>query len=192
MLDLVLSQRKVSTKLKISIQTLVSALIVILSVALPQFVHIFAGTTGGVMYLPMYLPVILGGCLLGAYWGLGIGVISPIVSFLFTSLMGNPMPIIVRLPYMIMELGIFGLVSGLFSKKIFANKWMVYPAIISSVLLGRLSFLAMSFIFQGISPIKGNAVWNQILSGYMGIVIQIVLVPLIVILLLRLLKKEKA
>ena len=191
MLDLVLSQRNVNIKLKISIQTLVSIFVVVLSVALPQFVHIFAGATGGVTYLPMYLPVILGGCLLGASWGLGIGIMSPIVSFLFTSLMGNPMPIATRLPYMVMELAIFGLISGLFSRKIHANKWMVYPAVISAILVGRLSFLVVAFIFQSISPIKGAAVWEQILNGYFGILIQLAIVPAIIILLRHLLKKDK-
>ncbi|MCH5172007.1 MAG: hypothetical protein J1F31_04210 [Erysipelotrichales bacterium] len=192
MLDLVLSQRNVSTKVKISIKTLVSVLVVILSVALPQFVHIFAGSAGGVTYLPMYLPVIIGGCLLGAYWGLGVGIMSPLTSYLITSLMGNPMPIAARLPYMIVELAIFGLVSGLFSKKIFENKWMAYPAVISAILAGRLSFLAISFIFQSVSSIKGNLVWNQILNGYWGIIIQLIVVPVVVILLVKLLKKEKS
>lgn len=190
MLDLVLSQRNVSAKFKISIKTLVSILVIVMAVALPQFVHIFAGPTGGVTFLPMYLPVILGGCLLGTYWGLGVGIISPMASFLITSLMGNPMPIAARLPYMVMELAIFGLISGLFSKRIFKNKWMVYPAVVSAILLGRLSFLAVSFIFQSVSTIKGNIVWNQILNGYWGIIIQIIAVPVIVILLLKLLKKE--
>lgn len=190
MLDLVLSQRNINTKVKISIQALVSILVVLLAVGLPQFVHIFAGSAGGVTYLPMYLPVILGGCLLGAYWGLGVGIMSPLVSFLLTSLMGNPMPIAARLPYMIMELAIFGLVSGLFSKKIFENKWMVYPAVISAILLGRLSFLAISFIFQSVSVVKGSAVWTQILNGYMGVLIQLAVVPVIVMVLRHLLKKD--
>ncbi|MCH5180782.1 MAG: hypothetical protein J1F32_06185 [Erysipelotrichales bacterium] len=190
MLDLVLSQRNINTKVKISIQALVSILVVLLAVALPQFVHIFAGSAGGVTYLPMYLPVILGGCLLGAYWGLGVGIMSPLVSFLLTSLMENPMPIAARLPYMIMELAIFGLVSGLFSKKIFENKWIVYPAVISAILLGRLSFLAISFIFQSVSVVKGNAVWTQILNGYMGVLIQLAVVPVIVTILRHLLKKD--
>ena len=190
MLDLFLSQRNVSTKTKLSIKAMVSLLIVALAVALPQFVHIFAGSAGGVKYLPMYLPVIIGGCILGTYWGLGVGIMSPIASFLLTSVIGNPMPIAIRLPYMIMELAIFGLISGLFSKKIFTKRWMVYPAVISSLIVGRLSFLAFSFIFQSVSPISGNLVWNQILNGYIGMIAQIILVPIVVVLLMEFLKKE--
>lgn len=191
MLNQILVQRNVSTKVKVSIHTLVSILIVAMSVALPQFVHIFAGSTGGVTYLPMYLPVIIGGCLLGAYWGLGVGIMAPITSFLITSMMGNPMPIATRLPYMILELAIFGLVSGLFSKYIFKNKLMAYPAVISAVLAGRLSFLGITFIFQNISSLKANVVFNQIQTGYIGVILILLVAPLTIILLAHLLTKKE-
>ncbi len=190
MLELVLKQKNVNFKTRVGIKTVVSLLVIILAIVLPQIVHIFAGATGGVLFLPMYLPILLGGCLLGAYWGVGIGIIAPILSFLFTSLLGNPMPIAIRLPYMVFELGIFGLVSGLFSKLIFRNKWFVYPAIICAIIFGRLAFLGLAFIFQNISTIQGTMAWNQILSGYAGVIIQIVVLPLIIFALLKLLKKD--
>jgi hypothetical protein len=61
----------------------------------------------------MYLPVLLGGCLLGWRWALAVGVLSPVVSFLITSLAGAPMPALPRLPFMMAELAVFALVSGL-------------------------------------------------------------------------------
>ena len=48
----------------------------------------------------MYLPIILGGCLLGFRYGLVLGVISPLISFWFTSIFQNPMPALNRLPFM--------------------------------------------------------------------------------------------
>ena len=128
MLENVLARYNVSFKIRITVKSLVSAGIVALAVLLPQLVHLAFGQAGGVQWLPMYLPVLLGGCLLGTWWGLGVGVAAPLVSFAITSAMGNAMPAASRLPFMVAELAVFAAVSGLFSKKIAANGWMAFPA----------------------------------------------------------------
>lgn len=75
MLENVLERKKCSLSVKITVKTLVSALIIALAVALPQLVHLAAGSEGGMRYLPMYLPVLMGGCLLGVWWGIGVGAL---------------------------------------------------------------------------------------------------------------------
>ena len=65
MIESVLRAKNVKTSIRLTVKTLVSAVIVVLAVALPQLVHLVAGAAGGVQWLPMYLPVLLGGCLLG-------------------------------------------------------------------------------------------------------------------------------
>ena len=92
MIDAILVQRKVGVKAKITTKTLIAIGLVVLAVALPQIVHLAAGASGGVTWLPMYLPVLIGGCLLGTTWGLAVGVASPIFSYIFTSLFTSPMP----------------------------------------------------------------------------------------------------
>lgn len=191
MLDAVLTRKNASFKFKITVKAVVSAGIIALAVLLPQLVHLAAGAQGGVKWLPMYLPVLLGGCLLGAWWGLGIGVLSPVVSFLVTLAFGNPMPAATRLPYMIVELAVFAAVSGLFSKRIAENAWMAFPAVLLAAVAGRVSFLAVAAIFQTVSPLSVSTVWAQIQTGLLGLVLQAVIVPVAVMLLSVVMNREK-
>lgn len=191
MIESVLSRHNVKTSTKITVKSLISVGIVALAVLLPQLVHLVAGASGGVQWLPMYLPVLLGGCLLGWKWGLGVGVLSPLVSFAITSLAGNAMPAAGRLPYMMAELAAFAAVSGLFSKRIAANGWMAFPAVLLAQVSGRAVFLALAAVFQGVSALSAAAVWSQIQAGLLGMVLQAVLVPVIVIGLRALLLRDK-
>ena len=191
MIESVLSGRNAKTSTKITVKSLISVGVVALAVLLPQLVHLVAGASGGVQWLPMYLPVLLGGCLLGWKWGLGVGILSPLVSFAITSLAGNAMPAASRLPYMMAELAVFAAVSGLFSKKIAANGWMAFPAVLLAQVSGRAVFLALAAIFQGVSALSAAAVWSQIQTGLLGMVLQAVLVPFIAMGLRALLLRDK-
>lgn len=140
MIESILVKKNVSLKAKITIKSLISAGVVAFAVLLPQLVHIWAGSAGGVQWLPMYLPVLLGACLLGVWWGLGVGIVSPVVSFLITFAMGNPMPAAARLPFMIAELAMIAAIAGLFSRKISQNGWMAFPAVLLAFVGGRIFF----------------------------------------------------
>lgn len=190
MIESVLTRKHARPGVKIAVKTLISAGIIALAVILPQLVHLAAGAQGGAAWLPMYLPVLLGGCLLGWKWGLGVGILSPLVSFAVTSIGGNAMPAASRLPYMIAELAVFAAVSGLFSRKIAENGWMAFPAVLLAQVAGRLFFLLTAAIFQSVSPLSAAAVWSQIQAGLLGMVLQAVVVPFLVMG-LRLLLKEK-
>ena len=191
MIESVLAKHSAKVSTKITVKSLISVGVVALAVLLPQLVHLVAGASGGVQWLPMYLPVLLGGCLLGWKWGLGVGVLSPLVSFAITSLAGNAMPAAGRLPYMMAELAAFAAVSGLFSKRIAANGWMAFPAVLLAQVSGRAVFLALAAVFQGVSALSAAAVWSQIQAGLLGMVLQAVLVPVIVMGLRALLLRDK-
>ena len=191
MIEQVLARRSVALRVKITVKTLISVGIIALAVILPQIVHLALGAPGGVQWLPMYLPVLLGGCLLGPIWGLGVGILSPVISFAITSLIGNPMPVATRLPYMIVELAVFAAVSGLFSQRIVKNGWMAFPAVLLAEVSGRLVFLLIAAIFQSVSSLSAATVWSQIQTGLLGMVLQAVLVPFIVMGLRLLLIKDK-
>ncbi len=180
MIDNVLSNKNVSKAYKISVKSLIGAIIVVLAVALPQFVHLIYGATGGVEWLPMYLPVLIGGCLLGAPYGIAIGLLSPIASFLFTSAFLSPMPVLARLPFMMCELAIFGAVSGLFSKKIVQNGFFAFPAVILAQVFGRCLFIALVAILQNVTTLSLTAVLSQVKSGLVGLLAQAILVPVVV------------
>lgn len=181
MLENVLSRKNASIKTKITVKTLLSVGLIALAVVLPQIVHLALGQPGGVQLLPMYLPVLIGGCLLGWRWAIAVGALSPVVSYLLTSMMGEAMPALPRLPFMIAELAVFALVSGLFSKKIYQNVLWAFPAVILAQLAGRAVFLGLVAIFQSVTPFTVEMIWSQILTGWVGLAIQAVIVPLLII-----------
>lgn len=184
MLDVVLKKRSLAFRL--SIKGAVSLFLVVLAVTLPQIAHLTGGASAGAAWLPMYAPVLLAGCLLGWQWGLGVGILSPVVSFGFTSLaLGTAMPDLTRLPYMILELAAFGVVSGLFAKLIRKNPFFAFPAVIAAQLSGRAIYL----IYNLIAGRSFAALWASIQTGLAGLYIQAAVVPLIVIALAVLLKR---
>ncbi len=191
MLENVLVKKNLSVKVKITIKSLVSMGIVALAVILPQIIHLSLGQSGGVQWLPMYLPVLLGGCILGWKWGLGVGALSPIVSFLITSAFGNAMPQGSRLPFMIVELAMFACISGLFTESISKNAWMAFPAVLLAQVAGRVTFMLLVLIFQSLTPFTPAMIWGQIQTGLLGMVLQAVIVPFIVMGIKVLLDKEK-
>ena len=123
----------------------------------------------------MHIPVILAGLLLGAKHGLIVGIISPIISSLVTGMpIAFPM-----LPIMILELGTYGVVSGVLSK---TTKLPVWLTLLITMVIGRLSYAfayySIKLIFlpeiqESISPIEAA------ITGMPGIIIQILLIPLL-------------
>lgn len=191
MFENALTLHQVTVKKKIAYKTLVSAGLIALAVILPQLVHLALGQPGGVRWLPMYLPVLIGGCLLGARWAVVVGALSPIVSFLITGLFGEAMPALPRLPFMIAELVVFALVSGLFSKKIAENGLWAFVAVIAAEIAGRAVFLGLVAIFHNFVPFTVEMIWSQILTGLVGLALQAVVVPLIIILLRALMLRDQ-
>ena len=170
-----------NTKIGVSNKIIYSGLLVILAIVLPQLFHISSGF--GPTFLPMHIPVLLAGFALGPIYGLAVGVFSPILS---TSLTGMPL-IFPILPIMILELGTYGLVSGLLSKY---TKLPILFTLLITMLVGRcmyaLSYYTIQFFFlpgiaEGISPI------NAAIVGLPGIVLQLIAIPIII----TLLRKKK-
>ncbi len=190
MLENVLTKQNATTRKKLTLNAVLSVGLIALAVVLPQIVHIALGQPGGVQLLPMYLPVLIGGCLLGWKWALAVGVLSPVVSFAITSLMGNPMPALPRLPFMMAELAVFALVSGLFSKRIYENGLWAFPAVILAQLAGRAVFLGLVAIFQSVAPFTVEMIWGQICAGWLGLLIQAIVVPLLIIAIRSILVKK--
>ncbi len=190
MLDAVLTQRSVTAQKRITLHAVLSVGLIALAVILPQIVHLALGQPGGVQLLPMYLPVLLGGCLLGRKWALAVGVLSPVVSFAITSLTGNPMPALARLPFMAVELAVFAVIAGLFSRKIAQNGLWAFPAVICAQLTGRAVFLGSVAVCQSFVPFTTEMIWSQIVAGWQGLLLQAILVPLLIIALCAVLVKR--
>lgn len=168
------------TSVKLTIKGALAFFCVALSVALPQIAHAAGGASAGATYLPMYGPVLLAGCLLGWSWGLGTGIIAPVVSFGLTSLtLGSAMPAAARLPLMIAELAVFGAVGGLFSKPVGKNALYAFPAVLCAQLAGRAVYVIYNLI-AGVSP---ASVFASVAAGLPGTYIQLILIPAIAIIL---------
>ena len=191
MIENVLERKNLSLRVKVTVKALIAAGIVALAVVLPQIAHLAVGAQAGVMLLPMYLPVLLGGCVLGFRWGLGVGLLSPLASYLITSALGNPMPAAARLPLMMAELAVFASVAGLFSKIISEKPLAAVPAVLLAQLCGRSFFLLLVAVFQNVLPFSPAMILAQIKSGIPGLLIQAVFVPLAVVLLTKLLDGSK-
>ena len=185
MLNSVLS--KFSLSVRLSIKGAVAFFCVVLSVALPQIAHAAGGVQAGAIYMPIYAPALLAGCLLGWQWGLGVGLIAPVVSFGFTSVaLGSAMPNLTRLPYTMLEDGAYGLICGLFSKKIEKNVYLAFPV----VLLAQVSGRAIYVIYNLIAGKTFAYLWSSVQTGLTGLYIQLIAVPLIVIALFFALRRE--
>ena len=162
------------------VKSLIAVFTVVLAVASPFVAHIAFGAASGVKWLPMYYPVLLAGLLLRPLYGLAVGITSPLISFILTSIMGSPMPALVRLPFMMAELAVFGAVSGAFSSLVSKRNYLAFPAVLLSELVGRGVFLALVAMFNSVTPLTPGLIWNQIKMGWPGLLFSLIVVPSIV------------
>ena len=94
----------------------------------------------------------MAGLLLGPAYGAAVGVLSPLLSALLTG-----MPPLTRLPFMVLELLVYGLVSGLCAKKLFIRlaayrklgPWLRdYASLLAAQTAGLLAY-AISLLIAG-------------------------------------------
>lgn len=152
-----------------------TAVSIALCVVLPMAFH--AVQNAGAVFLPMHIPVLLCGLICGWPYGLVCGLLGPLLSSALTGM--PPAPV---LPSMMVELAVYGCVTGIMmqvvhTKKPFAD---LYISMITAMVLGRtLAGLAKSLIFTpGTAPFAW--VTTSLVTGLPGICIQLVLIPLLV------------
>lgn len=146
-----------------------------LCLVLPMAFHSIPN--GGNVLLPMHIPVLLCGLVCGWPYGLGCGILGPLLSALVTG-----MPPAAVLPGMMVECSVYGLVTGLGMRyvKTGKNTWDLYISLVCAMVLGRgIGGLAKAWIFTpGISPFAW--VTTSLVTGIPGICLQLVLIPLAV------------
>lgn len=157
------------------------ALLLAAGILLPQVFHMIGGPAMGGMFLPMHLPVFIAGLLLGPLYGGAVGVITPLISFCITG-----MPPAAKLPFMLLELLTYGLVSGLLRSK----NVNIYASLILSMIAGRLvnalALVCATYLFHLNVPAV-ITVGAAVVTGIPGLIVQLVLVPAVVILIERVL-----
>ena len=171
--------QSVKNKTSIKIQLIAALIAIVAAVALPQLVHTVGlvsgtGTALGEILLPMHLPVILVGLLAGTYAGAIAGALSPVISFAITA-----MPTSVMLPFMVIELCVYGAVAGLLKEKNISSIWKVLIAQISGRAIRAVAILFSVYVLSA-SKLPVSIIWTSIPKGLFGIILQLVLLPLIV------------
>lgn len=158
-------------------KALLTALMVSIAVILPQICHLLGGQLGlgsqlGEILLPMHLPVMLAGMLWGPWVGLVCGMLSPLLSFALTG-----MPGVALLPFMTVELAVYGLSAGLLSK---TNLPTLLQVALTQVAgrVARAAVLAVAIYGFGFDRLPISVVWTSIAVGAVGIVIQWAVLPL--------------
>ena len=159
-------------------RVLLAMVVITAAVALPQACHLLGrqlgyGSALGEMLLPMHLPVMLAGMLGGPVTGLVCGVLSPLVSFVLT---GMPMPNM--LPFMVVELAVYGLCAGLLARREMPTIAKVLVTQVAGRALRALALVIAIYGF-GFTALPLSIVWTSISVGLAGILIQWVLVPVL-------------
>lgn len=166
-------------------KTLAAVLAVVAAVALPQIVHFIGHVSGlgsatGETFLPMHLAIFLVGFFAGPWAGLAAGALSPALSFGLTSLWNDPMPALQMLPFMMIELAVYGLTTGLFAQ--YVAKLPAIVTLLAAQIAGRaVRALALTIGVYGFgSPVNISVIWTSLLTGLPGLILQWVIVPLLV------------
>ncbi|WMJ80469.1 ECF transporter S component [Clostridium sp. MB40-C1] len=152
-----------------------AAVIIALGIVLPIFFHVF-GQNAGAVFLPMHIPILIGGFMLNPIYALLTGIITPLLSHLFTGMPAFPFVYI-----MILELAAYGFFTSLFYNRI---KLGIYPSLILAMLIGRGFNIAGVYTIMHMimgKPFKFKIVATGLfMKGLPGIAIQLILIPLIV------------
>ncbi len=160
-------------------KTVAAASAITCAVALPQIFHTLGavlniGTSLGEIFLPMHISILLVGLLAGPTAGFISGALAPILSFLLTG-----MPMAAMLPFMIVELSMYGLFSGLATNLKLPSITKLLIAQIGGRAVRAIAICVGYYFFSAkIAPVT---VLTSISKGLPGLILQWVLIPLIVL-----------
>jgi niacin transporter len=156
---------------------ILTGLCIALGIVLPLAFHSIANA--GSIFLPMHIPVLLCGLICGWPFGLACGVVTPLLSSLFTG-----MPVVAFLPAILCELAVYGAVSGLLMQAIRTGKTLtdLYLSLIGAMLAGRLVFgLLNAVVFR--AGAYSVSLWTTaaFVTALPGILIQLAIIPALVL-----------
>ena len=154
----------------------VSSMCLALGVILPQAFHTIPNA--GSILLPMHIPVLLCGFICGPTYGLIVGVLTPILSHLIFS-----MPPAAMLGQMVIELAMYGLMTGLLNKTLNIKNELIkyYVVLILSMIIGRVFYGIVNALFFKAGSYS-LSIWlsTAFVSAIPGIIIQLAIVPSLV------------
>ena len=177
-------------RLSVKVQTLATLSAIVGAVAVPQIFHLFGAASGlgtalGEAFLPMHLPILLVGLLAGPYAGAISGLLGPLCSFALSGMPGAAM-----LPFMMIELCVYGLAAGLLRNVKLPTIVKVVAAQVAGRAVRAVAILLAVYAF-GNGQIAVSTIWTSISTGLFGLALQWALLPLIVYRVENLKKNEK-
>lgn len=163
---------------KLTVKMVIMFIAIAAGVALPQIFHAVGTISGtganlGAALLPMHIPVLLAGFLGGPVVGAVAGLLSPIISFVVSG-----MPAAAILPFMIIELSVYGLVSGMLSKVKLNSFIKLFVTQIAGRAARAIAMFSVIYIF-GNTQLTTASVWSFITAGLFGIILQWAIIPLL-------------
>lgn len=156
-------------------QLTITAIMIALCVILPMAFHMIQNA--GSIYLPMHIPVLLCGLVVGPVYGLICGILGPVLSMVITG-----MPSAGYLPQMMIELAIYGLMTGLLMKIVKTKNLTLdlYISLVGAMLIGRIiAGILQALIFKANAYGIGMWITSYFVTGLPGIIIQLILIPIV-------------
>ncbi len=133
----------------------------------------------GNMLLPMHIPVLLCGFICGPWWGMAVGVVTPLLRSL---LLGMP-PLFPIATVMAFELMAYGLLAGILYSILKKSNLRIMYALIGSMLGGRIVWGLAASMFYGMAGMPFSLpifISSAFLTAWPGILLQLVVIPPIV------------
>lgn len=150
-----------------------TAACIALCVVLPMVFH--AIPNAGNIWLPMHIPVLLCGLICGPKFGLFCGIAGTLFSSILTQ-----MPPAAMLPSMLLELAVYGLLSGLFINIVFTGSQIgdLFISLICAMLGGRIIYgAANALIFQSGKYSIEAWLTSSFITALPGIILELILIP---------------
>ncbi len=153
----------------------VAAICLALSIALPGLFHLLSRELTS-LFSPIHIPVLLCGLACGWYFGAICGALAPAVSYLVLGMIP-----FAKLPAMITECAVYGLMAGLLICLIKTKRSSVnlYLSLFVAMILGRIVYAMVNFYIFG----SGTAPLPWIIESFTiklpGFLLQLFLVPLL-------------
>ena len=175
-----------------TLNTVTTAMLCAVAVILATTLHAFpvlAANGLAKLLAPMHFPILLVGILCGPVYGVIGGAITPVVSYLMGGAKMDPTSLVT----MIVELAVYGLMTGLlrkvFLKNPTTNKFYSTLVLIIAMVVGRtIQALLKTFIIASedafIPTLWANFI-HSFESTWGGIVAQLILIPALLYALLR-------
>lgn len=166
-------------RLSIKTQALATIAAIIAAVVVPRLFHVMGAVSGlgtalGETFLPMHLPILLVGLLAGPYAGAVAGLLGPLASFALSG-----MPKAGMLPFMMLELCIYGLCAGLLRTVKMPTICKILIAQVAGRGIRAIAIWLAVEVF-GIAALPVSVIWTSIAVGIPGLALQWSLLPLIV------------